>query len=53
MKVTDTYKEPITLKYPGGTVTVYHPELSTEEKERRMKIIHDAAANLLKSKGVK
>ena len=53
MKVTDTYQEPIILKYPGGTVRVYHPELSAEEKERRMKGIHDAAANLLKSKGVK
>ncbi len=50
MKVQDTYGEPIIFTYPNGsTTTVYRPILSPEERERRMKLIHDAAADLIKS----
>lgn len=52
MKVADTYGEPIVFNYPdGSTTTVYHPILSQEEYEIRMRRIYNAAADLLKSKG--
>lgn len=50
MKVQDTYHEPIILDLPGAKVRVFHPILSPEEYERRMKLIHDAAADVLKAK---
>ena len=37
------------LEFPNAKVRVFRPILSAEERERRMKIIHDAAADLLKS----
>lgn len=49
MKVPDTYQEPIILEFPDARVRVFRPVLSEEEKKRRMKIIHNAAADLLKS----
>lgn len=49
MKVTDTYGEPIILKLPNTIVRVYSPVLSDEEQARRMRKIHNAAADLLKS----
>lgn len=53
MKAQDVYKEPYTLIINGATVRVFRPELSPQERERRMKRIHDSAAELLKSvKGV-
>ena len=48
-KTEDTYYPPVTLHYPGATVRVYRPILTDAERARRMKIIHDAAADLLKS----
>lgn len=51
MKVADTYQEPIILNLPNAKVRVFRPVLSDEERARRMKIIHDAAADLLKAKG--
>ena len=48
----DTYKKPITLNYPNMTVRVYHPDITEEEKQRRLKAIEKAAVNLLLSKGV-
>lgn len=50
MKVADTYKEPITMTLPGANIRIFVPELSPEENARRMKAIHDAAADLLKSR---
>ena len=50
MKVQDTYHEPIILDLPGAKVRVFHPILSPEEYERRMKLIHDAAVDVLKAK---
>ena len=51
MKVADTYQEPIILNLPNAKVRVFRPILSDAERARRMKIIHDAAADLLKAKG--
>lgn len=48
-KAQDVYQEPIILNLKNATVRVFRPVLSDEERERRMKIIHDAAADLLKS----
>lgn len=48
MKVPDTYQEPIILDFPNARVRVFRPVLSEEERERRMKKIHDSAADLLK-----
>ena len=44
----DTYKEVRVFEYPGITVRVHIPELTSEERAERMKIIHREAANLLK-----
>jgi hypothetical protein len=37
-----------TIQFPNLTARVYIPELSAEERARRMKLIHKAAAELLK-----
>ena len=50
MKVQDTYKEPIIITTANANIRVFIPELSQEERARRMKIIHDAAADLLRSR---
>ncbi len=46
----DTYKEVKTFSFENMTVRVHIPDLTEEERKRRMKKIHTAAANLLKSK---
>lgn len=51
MKKQDTYNEPIISEYPNAVVRVFRPILTPEERDRRMKIIHDMAADLLKAKG--
>lgn len=51
MKTADTYNEPIIFEYPNATVRVFRPILTQEERDRRMKNIHDAAAALLRAKG--
>lgn len=48
MKCTDTYKEVKVFEFPGMTVRVHIPDITPEERARRMKKIHDAAAELLK-----
>lgn len=48
-KSNDTYMEPITIESPGAIIRVYRPILTEEERARRMKRLHDAAAELLKS----
>ena len=50
MAKTDTYKEVRVFEYPGMIARVYIPDLTPEERERRMKIIAQAAAELLMSK---
>lgn len=44
----DTYKEVKTMTFPGMTVRVHFPDITQEERERRMQAIHRSAANLLK-----
>lgn len=46
MKGMDTYKIK-KLNFPNMKVTVFIPELTPEEKKRRMAAIHNAAANLI------
>ena len=43
----DTYKEAKVIEFPGMVVKVFSPILTEEERNRRMKKIHDAAAKLL------
>lgn len=47
----DTYKEVRTIEFPGMIARVHFPDLTTEERSRRMQYIKDAAEKLLK--GVK
>lgn len=48
-KSKDEYMEPIVYRDAGAIIRVYRPILTEEERERRMKRLHDAAAALLKS----
>ena len=45
----DTYKETRTFNFPGMKVRVFSPELTEEERTKRMKAIHNQAAKLLKA----
>lgn len=49
-KSIDTYKEIKIFHFENMTVRVHIPNLTDEERKRRMKKIHTAAAELLKSK---
>lgn len=46
----DTYKEVRQFHFENMTVRVHVPDLSEEERQRRMKAVYNAAAELLKSK---
>lgn len=46
-KGQDVYKEIKIIEYPNMIVRVHIPDLTKEERDRRMKIIHDASARLL------
>lgn len=48
MKSQDNYKEIKTFRFPGVVARVYIPDLTEEERNRRMNAIHKEAANLLK-----
>ena len=48
MKCQDTYKEIKTFHFTGMVVRVHIPDLTEEERNRRMNAIHNQAANLLK-----
>lgn len=48
MKVADTYKEVRVINFPGMVARIHIPELTPEERSRRMKNIQKAAENLLK-----
>lgn len=45
----DTYKEVKTLSFENMTVRVHIPDITEEERTRRMKAVHKAAGELLKS----
>ena len=47
MKQQDTYKEVRVIEFPQGTATVHIPDLTDEERDRRMKQIARSAARLL------
>lgn len=47
----DSYKEVKVFTYPNMVVRVHIPDLTKEERERRMKNIEKAAAALLKGRG--
>ena len=49
MKEKDTYKEVRTIKHEGIVVRVHIPDLTEEERNRRMKDISQAASKLLLS----
>jgi hypothetical protein len=48
LKQKDKYKEPITFTFPKVVARVYIPILDSSEREKRMKNIHRATANLFK-----
>jgi ribosome recycling factor len=48
MAQQDHYKEVKTIHFPGMVARVHIPELTTEERARRMKAIHKQAESLLK-----
>ena len=48
MASQDTYKEVRTFEYPNMVVRVHIPDLTNEERNRRMRILHNAAASVLK-----
>lgn len=43
----DTYKEIRVFEFPNMIARVYIPDLTDEERARRMKIIEKAAADLI------
>lgn len=47
-KCTDVYEEPIITETDRAIVRVYHPILTPEERERRMKLIEKVAADFLR-----
>lgn len=49
-KCIDTYKEVREFNFPNMTVRAHFPEITAEERTRRMKQIHKSASDLLKSK---
>lgn len=50
MKQKDTYKEVRTFYYENMVVRVHIPDITEEERARRLKEIGKAAAKLLSSK---
>ena len=48
-KQADNYKEVQIIKFKNGIARVYIPELTNEERKRRIDEIKKAAASLLKS----
>ena len=49
-RTVDTYKEVKTFHFENMTVRVHIPDITPEERARRMQRIHNSAAQLLKSK---
>ena len=48
MQGQDTYTLERTVEFPNMVARIYRPVLTEEEKNRRMKNIKNATANLLK-----
>ena len=49
-KREDKYNEPIIITFPNMVARVYTPILEAQEREKRMKAIHKATADVLKNK---
>ena len=49
MKQKDTYKEVKELRFPNMIARVHIPDITEAERAKRLKAIHDAAAELLRS----
>ncbi len=47
-RAQDVYKEVRVFEFPNMTVRVHIPDLDEKERERRMKILYDAAVAILK-----
>lgn len=47
-KIQDTYTEVRTFTYSNAIVRVHIPDLTPEERERRMKAVRKATADLMK-----
>ena len=47
-RAQDTYTEPQIMNFPGVIVRVRRPVLDAKEREKRMKRIYSAAAQILK-----
>lgn len=45
--MSDKYYDPIIITFPDMVARVYRPILTEEERTRRMRVIHNQAANLL------
>lgn len=43
-----TYRHVDTLNFPNVTARIYVPNLSEDENERRKKVLHNAAAAIIK-----
>lgn len=43
----DKYYPPTTMVIPGAIITIRRPILTDEEREKRMKAIHDAACKVV------
>lgn len=52
MKNKDTYKEVKTMRFSNMVVNIHIPDLTEDERSRRMKTIHKAAENLMKAVAV-
>ena len=50
-KQTDTYKEIRELIFPNMIARVHIPDLSVEERGRRLQIIKNVASRLLQKRG--
>ena len=47
----DVYKKVVVMEFPNMIARIHIPDLTEDEQKKRMKRVHDAAVNLLLSKG--
>lgn len=48
MKGQDVYKEVVTIEFPNMVARIHIPDLTEEERKKRMQRIYDATINLLR-----
>lgn len=49
MKKEDTYARTKVMESPGWKITIHFPDLTTEERAKRQKELHDAAATFMRA----